>query len=102
MSTAMLDPDLRDVARLLVTTGRLRAEDDPVSYRAAVKGRKKLVDFFRTELGWPLEVQELGQIVVLHKTPRRRARRSRTVRAPQEQPSGDRHSGRAGVDMPGV
>lgn len=63
----MLDPDLREAARQLVATGRIRAETDPETYRAAVKGRKELAEFFRSELGWTLVVVEVAGLVRLHK-----------------------------------
>lgn len=63
----LLDPDVREAARRLVATGRLRAESDPEFYRAAVKGGAALAQFFRTELGWRLEVHEVAGLVRLHK-----------------------------------
>ncbi|WP_282698086.1 DUF2398 family protein [Streptomyces sp. CC208A] len=63
----LLDPDLREAARRLIATGRLRAESDPELYRAAVKGGAALAQFFRAELGWRLEVHEVAELVRLHK-----------------------------------
>ncbi|MEJ2852404.1 MULTISPECIES: DUF2398 family protein [unclassified Saccharothrix] len=62
-----LAPELREPARRLVATGRIRAESDAESYRAAVRGRRQLTDFFRVELGWELEVVESAELVRLHK-----------------------------------
>ncbi|WP_433136353.1 DUF2398 family protein [Actinomadura nitritigenes] len=67
MSGPLLDADLREAARALVATGRLRVETDPELYRAAVKGRRQLVAFFREELGWSVEVLEVAELVRLHK-----------------------------------
>lgn len=67
MSGPLLDPDLRDAARTLIASGRLRAESDPECYRAAVKGRQDLIAFFRDELGWTVEVVEVAELVRLHK-----------------------------------
>ncbi|MGK5552898.1 DUF2398 family protein [Actinomadura kijaniata] len=67
MSERLLDPDLRDAARVLNATGRLRAETDPELYRTALKGRQRLAAFFREELGWTLEVLEAAELVRLHK-----------------------------------
>jgi uncharacterized protein (TIGR02678 family) len=67
MSGPLLDADLREAARLLIASGRLRAETDPELYRAAVKGRRQLVAFFREELGWSVEVLEVAELVRLHK-----------------------------------
>jgi uncharacterized protein (TIGR02678 family) len=66
-AAGMLDPDLRDAARQLIAAGRLRAETDPERYQAAVKGRAELTGFFRTELGWTVEVLEVAGLVRLHK-----------------------------------
>ncbi|GHJ19121.1 DUF2398 family protein [Streptomyces albus] len=63
----LLDPDLREAARRLIATGRLRAESDPELYRTAVKGATALAQFFRAELGWRLEVHEVAELVRLHK-----------------------------------
>lgn len=63
----MLDPELREAARHLIATGRIRAETDPERYRAAVKGREDLAEFFRSELGWTLQVLEVAELVRLHK-----------------------------------
>lgn len=62
-----LAPELREPARRLVATGRIRAEIDAESYRAAVRGRRQLTDFFRAELGWELEIVESAELVRLHK-----------------------------------
>ncbi|GAA1546417.1 hypothetical protein GCM10009678_31300 [Actinomadura kijaniata] len=67
MSERLLDPDLRDAARVLNATGRLRAEIDPELYRAALKERQLLATFFHEELGWTLEVLEAAELVRLHK-----------------------------------
>lgn len=63
----MLDPELREAARHLIATGRIRAEVDSERYRTAVKGRQDLAEFFRSELGWTLEVLEVAELVRLHK-----------------------------------
>ncbi|WP_433261615.1 DUF2398 family protein [Actinosynnema sp. CS-041913] len=62
-----LVPELREPARRLVATGRIRAEVDAELYRAAVRGRRQLTDFFRSELGWELEIAESAELVRLHK-----------------------------------
>ncbi|MFF7889374.1 DUF2398 family protein [Streptomyces sp. NPDC020794] len=62
-----LAPDLRESARRLIATGRLREESDPEEYRAALKGHQALAEFFRTELNWTLEVHEVAGLVRLHK-----------------------------------
>ena len=68
MSTPlMLSPDLREAARLLIATGRIRAETDPEQYKAAISGRKELADFFQTELGWTVDVLEMARPIRLHK-----------------------------------
>ncbi|MFD7431195.1 DUF2398 family protein [Streptomyces sp. NPDC059818] len=67
MNEVLLDADLRASARQLIATGRIRAERDPEQYRAAVKGHETLVEFFRTELNWTLEVHEVAGLVRLHK-----------------------------------
>lgn len=67
MSGPFLNADLREAARLLVATGRLRAESEPEHYRAAVKGRHELGAFFHDELGWTVEVLEVAELVRLHK-----------------------------------
>lgn len=68
MSTPlMLSPDLREAARLLIATGRIRAETDPEQYKAAISGRKELADFFQTELGWTVDVLEMARLIRLHK-----------------------------------
>jgi hypothetical protein len=38
----MLHPDLREPARLLIATSRIRAETDPEHYKDAVGGREEL------------------------------------------------------------
>lgn len=63
----LLDADLRASAHQLIATGRLRAESDPEQYRAVVKAPERLVEFFRTELNWTLEVHEVAGLVRLHK-----------------------------------
>ncbi|MFD5823858.1 DUF2398 family protein [Lentzea sp. NPDC060358] len=60
-------PELRDPARRLIATGRIRAEQDLEFYRAAVQGRRELAEFFQTELGWVVEVDESAELVRLHK-----------------------------------
>jgi uncharacterized protein (TIGR02678 family) len=67
VSGLLLDADLREAARTLIATGRLRAESDPDHYRAAVKGRQDLTTFFRDQLGWVIEVIEVAEMVRLHK-----------------------------------
>ncbi|MFI6517335.1 DUF2398 family protein [Spirillospora sp. NPDC050679] len=67
MNDRLLDPDLRTTARVLTTTGRLRAETDPEHYRKALKGRQRLAEFFRNELDWTLEVLETAELIRLHK-----------------------------------
>lgn len=62
-----LDPDLREVARQLIAQCRILAEVDPAAYRAAVRGRRDLTEFFRAELGWTLEFREVAEMVRLHK-----------------------------------
>lgn len=63
----LLDADLRESARLLVASGRLRAESDPEHYRAVLKDHQALTEFFRTELNWALEVHEAAGLIRLHK-----------------------------------
>ncbi|MEW2352990.1 DUF2398 family protein [Spirillospora sp. NPDC029432] len=67
MNGPLLDADLREAARILVATGRLRAETAPEAYRAAVKGRQQLTAFFHEELAWNVEVLEVAEMVRLHK-----------------------------------
>ncbi|MEU0484023.1 DUF2398 family protein [Streptosporangium sp. NPDC006013] len=67
MSGPLLEPDLRDAARALIATIRIRAEIDQERYRAAVRGRQELTAFFRDELGWIVEVNEVAELVRLHK-----------------------------------
>ncbi|QNE18231.1 DUF2398 family protein [Kribbella qitaiheensis] len=67
MNWQSLEPDLQEAAMKLVATGRLRAETDPELFQAGMRGRAALVDFFRSELGWPVEVQELAEQIRLHK-----------------------------------
>lgn len=64
---ALLDPDLADSARVLIARGRLLAEREPELYRTASRGRVELTRFFRTELGWRLDVLESADMVRLHK-----------------------------------
>jgi len=64
---AMLNPDLREAARQLIATGRIRAEAEPERYKAAVSGRKELAAFFRDELGWPVDTLEVARMIRLHK-----------------------------------
>jgi Protein of unknown function (DUF2398) len=66
-NSPMLPPDLREPARLLIATGRIRAETDPERYKAAVSGRKELSSFFHTELSWPLDTSEVARLVKLRK-----------------------------------
>ncbi|XVV00843.1 DUF2398 family protein [Actinosynnema sp. CA-248983] len=66
-SARALAPELREPARKLIATGRILAERDVELYRAAVQGRRDLTEFFRTELGWTLEVVESAELVRLHK-----------------------------------
>ncbi|MFE7927509.1 DUF2398 family protein [Streptomyces sp. NPDC057456] len=63
----VLAADLRESARRLIATGRLRAESEPEEYRTAVKDHQALAEFFRTELNWTLEVHEVAGLVRLHK-----------------------------------
>ncbi|MEW2400328.1 DUF2398 family protein [Streptomyces sp. NPDC046862] len=63
----LLAADLRESARRLIATGRLRAESDPEEYRTAVKDHQALSEFFRTELNWTLEVHEVAGLIRLHK-----------------------------------
>ena len=63
----LLNPDLREAARQLIASGRIRAETDPERYKAALAGRKELTDFFRDELGWPVETLDVARLVRLHK-----------------------------------
>jgi len=63
----LLSPDLREAARQLIATGRIRAETEPERYKAALAGRKELNDFFREELGWPVEILDVARLVRLHK-----------------------------------
>jgi uncharacterized protein (TIGR02678 family) len=67
MSEPLLDPDLREAARHLIATGRLRAESHPELYRTAVRGRHQLVSFFRDHLGWSVDVAEVAAMIRLHK-----------------------------------
>lgn len=67
MTHRLLDPDLADAARHLMVTCRIAASDDPVRYRAVLRGRRELTDFFRTELGWNLHIHDIGGVVRLHK-----------------------------------
>lgn len=64
---ALLDPDLADSARVLIVRGRLLAEREPELYRTATRGQVELTRFFRTELGWRLDVLESADMVRLHK-----------------------------------
>lgn len=66
-SPGLLSPDLREAARQLVASGRIRAETDPERYKAALAGRKELADFFREELGWAVEPLDVARLVRLHK-----------------------------------
>ena len=66
-NSPMLHPDLREPARMLIATGRIRSETDPEWYKEAVSGRKELSSFFQTELGWPLDTSEVARLVKLHK-----------------------------------
>jgi uncharacterized protein (TIGR02678 family) len=63
----MLNPDLREAARQLIATGRIRAEIEPGRYKAAVNGRKELATFFRDELGWTVDTLEVARLIRLHK-----------------------------------
>lgn len=63
----LLSPDLREAARQLIATGRIRAETNPDRYKAALAGRKELTDFFREELGWTVETLDVARLVRLHK-----------------------------------
>ncbi|WP_144065761.1 DUF2398 family protein [Lentzea albidocapillata] len=51
----------------MIATGRIRAEQDVELYRAAVQGRRELTEFFQSELGWVVEVDESAELVRLHK-----------------------------------
>lgn len=64
---ALLDPDLAEAARRLITQARLLAEREPELYRTAVRGRAELTKFFATEFGWTLDVFEPADMVRLHK-----------------------------------
>lgn len=66
-SGPLLDPDLRESARLLLRSSRIRTESDPDRYRTAVRGYKELAAFFRDELGWSVEIHEVAELVRLHK-----------------------------------
>jgi uncharacterized protein (TIGR02678 family) len=66
-SQGLLSPDLREAARQLIASGRIRAETDPDQYKAALAGRKELADFFRGELGWTVEPLDVARLVRLHK-----------------------------------
>ncbi len=63
----LLDADLRESALLLMASGRLRIENDPEHYRAALKDHQALAEFFGTELNWTLEVHEVAGVIRLHK-----------------------------------
>lgn len=63
----LLSPDLREAARQLIASGRIRAETAPDQYRAALARRKELADFFRGELGWTVEPLDVARLVRLHK-----------------------------------
>ncbi|WP_416972227.1 DUF2398 family protein [Streptomyces sp. 4F14] len=63
----LLDPDLRESARLLAATGRLAIEKDAEHYRTAVQHRHALAEYFRSELGWTVEFHEVAGLVRLHK-----------------------------------
>ncbi|MFG1997481.1 DUF2398 family protein [Actinoplanes sp. NPDC048988] len=63
----MLDPDLADAARHLLLTCRISSAQDPLRYRAVLRGRRELTDFFRTELGWDLHIHDVSGVVRLHK-----------------------------------
>ncbi|MEU4645732.1 DUF2398 family protein [Micromonospora sp. NPDC023814] len=67
MTQRLLDPDLADAARHLILTCRISSADDPVRYRAVLRGRREITDFFRTELGWTLHIHDVGGMVRLHK-----------------------------------
>ena len=66
-SPGLLSPDLREAARQLIASGRIRSETDPEQYKAALAGRKELAEFFREELGWPVETLDVARLVRLHK-----------------------------------
>ncbi|GIF44240.1 DUF2398 family protein [Actinoplanes xinjiangensis] len=63
----MLDPDLADAARHLLLTCRISSAQDPLRYRAVLRGRRELTDFFRAELGWGLHIHDVSGVVRLHK-----------------------------------
>ncbi|GAA2909305.1 hypothetical protein Acy02nite_88660 [Actinoplanes cyaneus] len=63
----MLDPDLADAARHLLLTCRISSTEDPLRYRAVLRGRRELSDFFRMELGWDLHIHDVSGVVRLHK-----------------------------------
>jgi uncharacterized protein (TIGR02678 family) len=64
---SLLPPDLADCARRLIGQGRVLAEREPESYRAAVRGQAELTRFFASELGWTVDVIETADMVRLHK-----------------------------------
>jgi uncharacterized protein (TIGR02678 family) len=67
MTPRLLDPDLTDAARHLILTCRISSAEDPVRYRAVLRHRREITDFFRTELGWVLHIHDVGGMVRLHK-----------------------------------
>ncbi|EIV92599.1 DUF2398 family protein [Frankia sp. QA3] len=67
MSARPLDPDVAEAALYLTRTCRVTAVDDPGRYRAVLRGRRELVEFFRRELGWELDVREVAGLARLHK-----------------------------------
>ena len=67
MSGPRLDADLAEAARRLTVACRVSADDDAQHYRAILRGRRELGEFFAAELGWTLEVQDVAGVVRLHK-----------------------------------
>ena len=67
MTQRLLDPDLADAARHLLLTCRISSAEDPVRYRAVLRGRREITDFVHTELGWTLHIHDVGGVVRLHK-----------------------------------
>ncbi|GAB3259195.1 DUF2398 family protein [Kineosporia babensis] len=63
----LLDPDLAEAARRLLATCRVSAAEEPVLYRTILQGRRELIEFFRSELGWRLEIHKVPALVRLHK-----------------------------------
>lgn len=67
MTARPLDPDLAEAALYLTRTCRITAVEDPGRYRAVMRGRRELAEFFHRELGWELDVREVAGFARLRK-----------------------------------